>query len=688
MKHSLLAGAAFICLAPALAQAQQAEFVAASSADTIIVTAIPDPSDPAIVAEARDRLSRTPGSVAVVANEAYENRTAQGMSDMLRDVPGVLAQKRYGEESRLTIRGSGLDQSYHQRGVLLAQDGVPFADADGFSDFQKVDALGARYIEVYKGGNALRFGGAQLGGAVNLVTPNGKTAQSENLLRVEGGSFGTGRIALQAARVIGDWDVFGSVNTLTSDGYRNNEQQNQVRGTVNVGRSFGEGREIRLIAYAADIKQDVPGALTLGDALDNPKSDNGTGANRWARDQIVKRVSLQTDWAFTDSLSFQGGVYATSTDLHHPIVIVIDQQSDNQGAFGRFDWKGEIGGRRADLFAGVSYRQGTVDQQLGVNVLGDMAFKFGDARQKASGMDVFAEGRYFVLDHLALVAGGSYGRATRDYDDNLNPANDADRNFDWFSPRAGLIWETDSGEQIYANITKSVEPPHYGALVQSPAPGFVPVKPQKAWTGEIGARGKSGPLIWDVTLYRAELKNELLTFNNAYGLPAAFANADDTVHQGVEAALDWRITRSNDGFLGGALSLKQSYTYSDFKFDNDPVQGDNRLPVVPEHQYRAELRYDNPAGFFVAPSVEWRPSGTYVDYANILKVPSFSVWSVNTGWAVTEKVSIFVDARNVFDKKYAPEMGAIVDASAPGANTAVFFPGEGRAFYTGLTARF
>ncbi|RYD64720.1 MAG: Plug domain-containing protein, partial [Sphingomonadales bacterium] len=116
----------------------------------IIVTAKANPEDPPVVAEARERLARTPGSVSVVAAEAYEDRFAVGTPDILRDVPGVLAQKRYGEEGRLSIRGSGLDQSFHQRGVLLAQDGVPFADADGFSDFQKIDPLGARFVEVYK----------------------------------------------------------------------------------------------------------------------------------------------------------------------------------------------------------------------------------------------------------------------------------------------------------------------------------------------------------------------------------------------------------------------------------------------------------------------------------------------------------------------------------------------------------
>lgn len=180
-----MCGAAFAALASTALVAP----AHAQSVETVIVTASKIKEDPPIVAEARKRLSRTPGAVAVVAAETYENRLVIGMPDLLRDVPGVISEKRYGEESRLSIRGSGISQAYHQRGVLLAQDGVPFADADGFSDFQKVDALGARYIEVYKGGNALRFGGAQLGGAINLISPTGRTADSEYSFRIEGGSL-------------------------------------------------------------------------------------------------------------------------------------------------------------------------------------------------------------------------------------------------------------------------------------------------------------------------------------------------------------------------------------------------------------------------------------------------------------------------------------------------------------------
>lgn len=679
MKISYLALAAALVASPAMAAADEAP-----SATTIIVTAAPQTDDPKVVAEARERLAHTPGAVAVVAAETYAGRTAIGMPELLRDVPGVLSNKRYGEESRMSIRGSGIDQSYHQRGVLIAQDGVPFADADGFSDFQKVDALGARYIEVYKGGNALRFGGAQLGGAVNLVTPNGKTAESENLFRLEAGSYGTVRGQAALERKAGNWDFYGAFSAAKSDGYRTNSGLEQYRGTLNIGYSFGGDNEVRLIAYAADIDQDVPGTLTLADALSNPRAAGaGVVANKWARNQTVERVTLQTRYHLSDNLLFEGGVYSTWTDLHHPIMIVIDQDIDTQGAFGRFSWNGELAGHKADMFFGAYYRQGGNQQGLFVNAGGVNGFQFGKASLDASGFDLFAEGRFWATDSFALVAGGSYGHASRDYADLLTPTNDRSRHYDWFSPRFGLLWQNTAGIQVYANVTRSVEPPHYGALVQSPAPGFVPVDAQKAWTAEIGTRGKSGALTWDVTFYRSWVKGELLSSSHYTGYPATFFNANRTVHQGIEASLDWQIL---DDAKAGSLRLRQTYAWSDFHFDQDATYADNRLPVVPEHQYRASLRYEHPSGAYVEPFLDWRMKSAWVDYANSMKAPGYALANVELGWKLKNGITLFADLRNLTDKRYAAEFAAITDAGT--APTDVFYPGEGRSVFAGATFRF
>ena len=81
--------------------------------------------------------------------------------------PGVYTQPRFGQEVRIAIRGSGISRGFHMRGLTLLQDGIPINLADDNGDFQELDPQVFERIEVYRGGNALRFGGSTLGGAIN-----------------------------------------------------------------------------------------------------------------------------------------------------------------------------------------------------------------------------------------------------------------------------------------------------------------------------------------------------------------------------------------------------------------------------------------------------------------------------------------------------------------------------------------
>lgn len=79
---------------------------------------------------------------------------------------------------------------------------------------------------------------------------------------------------------------------------------------------------------------------------------------------------------------------------------------------------------------------------------------------------------------------------------------------------------------------------------------------------------------------------------------------------------------------------------------------------------------------------------TYVDYANTLKAPGYVVWSLNAGWRGPDGISLFVEARNLADKRYVSNFSAVTDATAPGVSTAVFFPGEGRSVFGGVAWAF
>ncbi len=674
---ALLSGALLSLAAPALAHAEIDQTV-----DSVIVTGRRDPEDPAVVADARARLSQTPGAVSVISNESFARRQALGLDDMLRDAPGVYAQRKWGGDIRISIRGSGIGNANHNRGLLLAQDGVPLNEADGYGDSQIADPLLTRFVEVYRGGNALRFGGALLGGAINMVTPNGKTAGYENQIRVDGGSFGTHRENIVVARQSGDWDVLAAATNQRAQGYRPQTQQNIQFGSLNIGRSFGEDREVRLIVNGSNINQEIPGVLTRAQFDANPRQPLAANyANDQGRNTRGVRTSLRATWRLDDSLLFDGAVYGTWKELDHPIFQVIDQESRNFGAFGRLSWNGEIGGLRADGYAGAWLRTGDLDSHFYVNARGARGALTSISYQNAGATDVFAEGRLFVTDRLALVGGATWGTARRDYTSVAVPGVastfnlKASKDYAWLAPRIGLLWEDESGTQVFANLTRSVEPPNFGSMTPSNT-GFSPVRAQEAWTAEVGARGHSGPLTFDVTLYRAHLDGEMLQYTVGANIPAPTFNADKTVHQGLEAALDWRLTP--------ALRLRQTYAWSDFRFDGDAAYGDNRLPIVPKHFYRAELRYER-GRWFVAPSLEWSASDIWVDYNNTTKAPSYAVLNLNAGWTITPTVSVFVDARNLTDKAYVSNVQAAI-AALPA--TGAYWPGDGRSVFGGVTVSF
>jgi iron complex outermembrane receptor protein len=139
--------------------------------------------------QARTEIQQTPGGVEVVPDTQFKNGPANTIKDILGWVPGVILQTRWGPDGRVSIRGSGLTRSYGNRGINILMDGIPINTADGLFDLFEIDPTAYRYVEVYKGANALRYGANSLGGAINFVMPTGRDA-SVFEGRIDGGSFG------------------------------------------------------------------------------------------------------------------------------------------------------------------------------------------------------------------------------------------------------------------------------------------------------------------------------------------------------------------------------------------------------------------------------------------------------------------------------------------------------------------
>lgn len=103
---------------------------------------------------------------------------------------------------------------------------------------------------------------------------------------------------------------------------------------------------------------------------------------------------------------------------------------------------------------------------------------------------------------------------------------------------------------------------------------------------------------------------------------------------------------------------------------------------MPQHYWQAQLRYVHPAGFFIEPGIE-AAGKNWVDYANTQSAPGYAVWNLSTGVDLPHGLSLFFDARNLLDRRYASSVTTTTNFQTA-ANRNLFYPAEGRQFFGGL----
>ncbi|ACF00542.1 TonB-dependent receptor [Rhodopseudomonas palustris TIE-1] len=635
-------------------------------------------------------IEQTPGGVALVPANAYRNSTVSNtIKDILDYVPGVFAQPKWGDDTRLSIRGSGLSRNFHLRGVQLYMDGIPINTADGYGDFQEIDPTAYNYVSVYKGANALQFGANSLGGAINFVTKTGRDP-FPNGVSVDAGAFGYRRLQANAGGVNGAWDGYITASAQAADGFRNHSDGQAYRLSGNVGYQITPDIETRFYLNANSVRQKIPGSVTKDVALNSPQT---AAANNIALDQQrnidTVRLANKTTIRFEDTV-VDFGAFGVDRHLMHPIFQWLDYRYQDYGGFAKVTDDRIIGGYRNRLVAGVNLLNGRIDNKQYVNVAGNKGALASSSLDKSTNTSVYIEDSFYFLQNVALVGGTQFLHATRDRRDRF--LSDGDQSgsteFNLWSPKGGLLWQIDPNWQAFANVSRSAEVPSFGESASGPGIPFIPftsIRPQRATTYEIGTRGRRPDVTWDLSLYRAEIKDELLCLYSAFG-NCNVTNADRTMHQGVEAGLGVTLFKHLFERAGAPdrLWLNMAYTLNDFRFDGDAKFGNNLLPGAPRHYLRAELLYTNPNGFYMGPNVEWVPQAYYVDSANTLQTEPYALLGLKAGIDNGGPYSIYIEGRNLLDKTYIASASIIDKANA---NSPLFEPGTGRAVYAGFKAR-
>lgn len=639
------------------------------------------------VEDANKRLKQIPGGVNVVPEKVIRDGVTPNLQEALSLSPGVWTRSRFGsDEVRLSIRGSGISQTFNARGVRLLRDGLPVSEADGNVRPQLIEPLNSRYIEVYRGASALEYGGALLGGAINLISPNART-QNSFPLRFEFGADEYLRGQLAHGRVLDNgFDIYGALTGIEQNGFRANSEQETVRFYGNAGKRWSDVAETRFHLDLQDNNIELPGSLTKQQLeTDLNQANAGSLLRNSQRDINLVRLGAQHS-VLLENGTVDLGVSYQHLDTRIPLSFAFLEADQNDvSVSGRVTQNKLFGNTLHNIvFGGLAVwgdNEGDRFRYAFADVKGTQS---RDDDDRAWGLELFAQDRFAIGEKTDLIFGAQLIHAARKTSETPisligvegNSVNRSEY-YTGVNPRIGFTHQFNHDVQFFGNVSRSFEPPtvtEFSALLDDGS--FEILDAQKATTFEVGTRATLANLNIDLAAYYARVRDEILSQEDP-SLPSGssetvFSNANTTEHSGIELGVQ--------GELAPWLKVTMAYTYNNFKFDNDDLFGNNELPGIPQHFLRAEVMVETKAGFYFGPTLDYS-SDWYVDFSNSFKANAYTLLGAKLGYAINNDIRIFAQAVNLTDKEYASNTAIAAFADE---TSSLFNPGLERSIFFGL----
>ena len=655
---------------------------------------------------ARKALARVPGAGNVIDLAKVAQGRVGGTADVLAYQPGISAQSPGNEGTKVSIRGSGINRGpgAHASGIAVSLDGLPLTAAGG-TPYELLEPLWLSRVEVLRGANGFERGALALGGAINYVSRSGRDAPGLEL-HYEAGSHGYQKRSLGYGGVQDTLDYYFAYTDTEFDGYQKHARGDGKGAMANIGWQINPDLQTRFFLRYRETNHETPGRLTRAQIRNDPRAANPANlaidANRpqpgstW----IGNMTTLQLD----EDSSLQAGLayHKYPMDLNESLY---RQQLDYANLNATLDYR-----RRHMLFGHDSVTT------LGLRVTHDLDADVRETLRFASnGYPAGTHTRDFshhgtdstlhlsnelqLSDALRVQTGLALVQTRREVEVTWPRTDQRLNERDWdYAPRLGFTWQASPATQWFGNLSRSVEPAHPWSMIWGSNQYFaagngassgrqrapVELDNQTATTLELGARGEGRIGRWELTGYYAHVNHELLSVE-VVPVPNLFIaenNASPTVHRGIEAGLDSTLLQG----AAGRLSLRQAYTFSDFRYRHDARFDDNRLPGLPMHFYQAELRYDHASGLYAALNTEYA-SKVFVDYANSFRADGHLIFGSRVGFdAPGGRWQGWLELRNLGDRHYAATVTPGYDDG--GRDVARSTPGEGFGVYAGLRLRF
>jgi outer membrane receptor protein involved in Fe transport len=577
-------------------------------------------------------------------------------------------------------------------GISVFVDGVRINDPDSnFVNFDLIPIQDVERIEVLPGATAV-FGANALGGVINVITRRGgRTPQATG--EAAWGSYNHYRLRGSVSGPVKDFDYYVSGTLDRESGYRDFSDGRVSAFTGKVGYRPSDATDLSLALGYVNDRLEQAGTLPL-DVLDRDRKANISPTDFSATEQsnLTFQGRQRLPWGF----SLAGNAYyrQTSRDLQ---TVGLGNESrattdtDTSGGLVQISNELQKWGRRNLFSAGVELSHSGVNSATNSFFPGPFGGTFASRRlidQDVLGL--YVQDSLDILPNLTLTGALRYDVTEYQFEDEIDPGNNGDRNFYGLTPRTGITYTPWGFVTLYANYGEGFRVPTtdelfaFGGPLGSSNPNLQPVESR---TYEAGLRLR--PLGWlemTAAYFLTDVRDEIVFVpdpTDPTGFTGQNQNAPKSRRQGVEFSALLRPHERVD------VQLNYSYTDARYRTQAGSINAGDRVALVPLHRVYGRLAVRPLEG------LELSLDGTYVGrqvfLGNETNETQFRIqdyFLLNVQASYTWKfLTLFVRGFNLTDAEYET-YGIYALDPRTFTNGVFLMPAPGVNFLAGLRIQF
>lgn len=593
----------------------------------------------------------TAKDITVVTSKEIEDKGAKTVAEALKGIPGVIIKNMDGAAPNIDLRGSGATAGNN---TVILLDGIPMSGMATF-DINQIPIGEVDRIEVIQGGGAVMYGDGAIGGVVNIITKAPENKKNYGSVGAEYGSWKTARTNVNYGTKIGKFLLNTSYSGYQSLDYRdrNEEFKNKkdkrdsiwLRGKYDLKDGSIEAR------YSHNEAKDYyTGSLTYDKYKDDPKQAGSYGGHyRYVNDIF----NLSYSKKLTTNLDFliYGGYYEQENDYYS------NYNNKIKEYFIKPQFKYTYA-KDSYLILGGDYREGKDEKTKWYSETERDSYAEYIMNKTTVGKFQFTQG--FRHEKVKLKKRENKYSLNKDYSNNN-------------TYEFGINYLYSDTGNLYFNFSTANRVPTISEL----GSWYGDVKTQKNKTYEIGLRDMISNTSIGVSAFIIDSKDEIY-YDKIFD-PIAYGynrNFDGKVRrEGVQLSLAHYFEK---------LTLRENISYIQPKVKSGMYSG-KEFAGVPRWQANVGATYNFTERFLANVDMYYMgKSYAQDDFSNYFgKQDDYTTVDLNISYTFDLGLEIYAGVRNLFDKEY---YNAVITSQK--TDTKVYYPADGRSFYTGFKYSF